>query len=190
MLHRGTIKWSVCWSFLLTTYLLNLEVDFFNKFSTFLWDRTVFPLLADLLLFSPSDTRQNQKDHRSQVFNFTFRYIDDALSINRHGFLRLILKLEFDTHGYLNIKIYDKRDDFNFEIINFPNLSSNIPTSPTYGINISLLIWYSKACSCYSNFVERHQCRSIKLLNQQYDKERLVHFIRKSSLESTKTLLI
>ena len=30
--------------------------------------------------------------------------------------------------------IYDKRDDFNFHITNFPFLSSNIPSSPAYGV--------------------------------------------------------
>jgi hypothetical protein len=37
----------------------------------------------------------------------------------------------------LSTKIYDKRDDFNFEIINFPNMCSNIPASPAYGVYIS-----------------------------------------------------
>jgi hypothetical protein len=33
----------------------------------------------------------------------------------------------------LSTRIYDKRDDFNFKIINFPNMCSNIPASPAYG---------------------------------------------------------
>ena len=46
----------------------------------------------------------------------------------------LDLYLEFDDSGQLSTKIYDKRDDFNFKIINFPNMSSNIPASPAYGV--------------------------------------------------------
>ena len=42
--------------------------------------------------------------------------------------------LEFDDSGQISTKIYDKRDDFNFKIINFPNMCSNIPTSPAYGV--------------------------------------------------------
>lgn len=42
--------------------------------------------------------------------------------------------LEFVSGGHLSTKIYDKRDDFNFKIINFPNLESNIPKSPAYAI--------------------------------------------------------
>jgi hypothetical protein len=33
----------------------------------------------------------------------------------------LDLYLEFDDSGQLSTKMYDKRDDFNFKIINFPN---------------------------------------------------------------------
>jgi hypothetical protein len=40
--------------------------------------------------------------------------------------------LEFDDSGQLSTKIYDKRDDFNFKIINFPNLCSNIPFFVTH----------------------------------------------------------
>ena len=36
--------------------------------------------------------------------------------------LFLDLYLEFDLHSHLSTRIYDKRDDFNFEIINFPHL--------------------------------------------------------------------
>jgi hypothetical protein len=41
----------------------------------------------------------------------------------------LDLYLELDDSGQLSTKIYDKRDDFNFKIINFPNMCSNIPAS-------------------------------------------------------------
>ena len=51
------------------------------------------------------------------------------------------------TDGRLNTKIYDKRDDFNFPIVNFPFLCSNIPAAPAYGVYVSQLIRYSKASS-------------------------------------------
>jgi hypothetical protein len=46
----------------------------------------------------------------------------------------LDLYLEFDDSGQISTKIYDKRDDFNFKIINFPNMCSNIPASPASSI--------------------------------------------------------
>jgi len=51
--------------------------------------------------------------------------------------LFLDLYLELDDSGKLSTKIYDKRDDFNFKIINFLNMCSNIPASPGYGVYIS-----------------------------------------------------
>ena len=68
----------------------------------------------------------------------------------------LDLYLEFDDSGQLSTKIYDKRDDFNFKIINFPNMCSNIPASPAYGAYISQLIRYARASSNYSDFLKRH----------------------------------
>ena len=49
----------------------------------------------------------------------------------------LDLYLEFDDSCQISTKIYDKRDDFNFKIINFPNMCSNIPDYPAYGVYIS-----------------------------------------------------
>ena len=42
--------------------------------------------------------------------------------------------LKFDEDGKLFTWLYDKRDDFDFPIVNFPYLSSNIPESPAYGV--------------------------------------------------------
>ena len=35
-------------------------------------------------------------------------------------------------NGIVSSKIYDKRDDFNFEIVNFPFLDGDVPHSPSY----------------------------------------------------------
>ena len=44
--------------------------------------------------------------------------------------------------SYLDVGviIYDKRDSFNFPVVNFPFMSSNIPAIPLYGIYISQLV--------------------------------------------------
>ena len=44
------------------------------------------------------------------------------------------------TNGIVSSKIYDKRDDFNFEIVNFPFLDGDVPRSPSYVVYISQLI--------------------------------------------------
>ena len=44
------------------------------------------------------------------------------------------------TNGIVSSKIYDKRYDFDFEIVNFPFLDGDVPRSPSYGVYISQLI--------------------------------------------------
>ena len=74
-------------------------------------------------------------------------------------------------------KLDDKPDDFSFPIIiNFLFISSNIPTSPTYGVYISQLIRYSRACAQYSDFLDWAEL--LTLLKQGYIAPRL-----KSSLQ-------
>ena len=86
----------------------------------------------------------------------------------------LDIYITFDSNGQLSTKLYDKRDDFDFTIINFPHLSSNIPLSPAYGVYISQLIRYARACNTYTDFLKRHSLLCCKLINQGYCRERLV----------------
>ena len=94
-------------------------------------------------------------------------------------FLKTGYILSIGRDGQLHTSIYDKRDDFNFHITNFPFLSSNIPTSPAYGVFISQLIRYARACSSYGCFILRATRLSNKLLEQGYVKERLKSSLRK-----------
>ena len=50
------------------------------------------------------------------------------------------------TNGIVSSKIYDKRDDFNFEIANFLFLDGDVPRSPSYGIYIFLSIFVLLEC--------------------------------------------
>ena len=50
-------------------------------------------------------------------------------------------------------EVHDKRDAFNFNIVNFPYMSSNIPANPTYGVYISQLIRISRICDTFQSFV-------------------------------------
>ena len=63
---------------------------------------------------------------------------------------------------------YDKRDDFNFPIVNFPFICSNIPAAPAYGVYISHLIRYSRACGFSQDFLDRGLLLTRKLLNQWF----------------------
>ena len=77
-------------------------------------------------------------------------------------------------NGKLTTRLYDKRDDFNFPIVNFPFLSSNIPSAPAYGVYASQLIRYARTCSNYQDFMERGKVLTTKLLSQGYQKTKLV----------------
>ena len=143
------------------------------------------------------------KKHLASRFGLTYRYIDDVLSMDNpefEGYLGrmcpaeleirdtaesaasasyLDLLLSIGRDGQLHTSIYDKRDDFNFHITNFPFLSGNIPSSPAYGVFISQLIRYSRACSSYECFILRARRLSSKLLKQGYLAERLKSSFRK-----------
>ena len=79
----------------------------------------------------------------------------------------------------LQVKLYDKRDDFNFDIVNFPFLSSNIPKSPAYGFFVSQLIRYARASSLYEDFIMRSQLLTSKLLEQGFTRNRLIATFKK-----------
>ena len=81
------------------------------------------------------------------------------------------------TTGQLGTNIYDKRDDFNFKIINFPNMCCNIPASPAYGVYIS--IHYPRASSNYSDFLKHHLYLRNRLLDQGYKKISLIRSLKK-----------
>ena len=87
-------------------------------------------------------------------------------SDHRADYLDLIFII--DSGGKLSTRLYDKGDDFNFHIVNFPFLSSNIPSGPSYGVYISQLIRYAQCCSHYDDFRYRHKCLVDQLLSQAY----------------------
>ena len=165
------ISWT-CLRFWLTSYLLCLVGMIVNRQSTLLCILTV------LLCSSTS----------SRPFNFTFRYIEDVLSLNNTKFgdfidriypIELEIKDTIDaarSASYLDpryenrirTKLYDKRDDFNIPIVNFPLICSNIPALPAYEVNISQLIWHSRACGSYYDFLDRGLPLTRKLLNQGF----------------------
>ena len=165
------------------------------------------PLLADLFLYSYEaefieNLCKSGKKNLARSFNFTFRYIDDVLSLNNPKFgdyvdfiypaeleikdttdsilsaSYLDIMLEIDKDQHLTTKIYDKRDDFDFSIVNFPFLCSNIPESSAYGVFISQLIRYSRACSGYLDFFLRGKLLTSKLLRQGYKSYKLRNAFR------------
>ena len=65
-------------------------------------------------------------------------------------------------------KFYDKQDDFEFDIVNFPFLDGDVPRRTSYGVYISQLIRFARASSNLSDFNCRNKALTAKLLRQGY----------------------
>ena len=76
-------------------------------------------------------------------------------SVTKPSFLDLHLSISNDI---VSTKIYDKRDDFDFEIVNFPFLDGDVPRSTSYGVYISQLIRFARASSYVADFNTRINC--------------------------------
>ena len=117
------------------------------------------PLVADLFLFRyerdfMKDLSNDNQTDTIKAFNSTSRYLDDLLNIDNLFFEGMVnrffppeLQLNkgktsdteapfLDLHlcisnGFVSSKIYDKRDDFEFDIANFPVLDGDVPRCPS-----------------------------------------------------------
>ena len=76
------------------------------------------------------------------------------------------------ANGFVSSKIYDKRDDFDFDIVNFPFLDGDIPRRASYGVYISMisqLIRFARVYNHVADFNARNKlCLTDKLLQQGY----------------------
>ena len=59
------------------------------------------------------------------------------------------------SNGFVSSKIYDKRDDFDFDIAYFPFLDGDVPRSTAYGVNISQLIRFAGVASHVADYNAR-----------------------------------
>ena len=109
-----------------------------------------------------------------EAFNSTSRYLDDLLNIDNPYSEQMVgqiyptelqlnkanssdteapfLDLNLSITNGIASKIYDKRDDFNFEIVNFPFLDGDVPRSTSYGVYISRLNRFARVCSNVDDF--------------------------------------
>ena len=56
---------------------------------------------------------------------------------------------ETNMYPTVSTSIYDKRDDFNFDSVNFPFLDGDVLQCPSYGVYISQLIRCQSIFACY-----------------------------------------
>ena len=72
------------------------------------------------------------------------------------------------SNGFVSSKIYDKRDEFDFDIVNFPFMDGDVPRSTSYGVYISQLIRFARVSSLVADFNARSKSLTAKLLRQGY----------------------
>ena len=78
-------------------------------------------------------------------------------------------------NGFVSSKIYDKRDDFDFDIVFFfPFLDGDVPPSTSYGVYISQLIRFARVSSHVADFNARNKSLTAKLLQQGYRYHKLL----------------
>ena len=162
----------------------------------FIYGTNCAPLVADLFLFCYerdfmlSLSEENQSGI-IEAFNSTSRYLDDLLNIDNNFFDSMVNRIYpselqlnkanvsdaeasfLDLHlsisdGFVKTKIYDKRDDFDFDIVNFPFLDGDVPRSASYGVYISQLIRFARVSSHVDDFNTRNKVLTAKLLRQGY----------------------
>ena len=126
-------------------------------------------------------------DYQSEVieaFSSTSRYLDDPLNIDNHFFNHIYPSerqlnkvnvsdsevLFLDLHlsisdGFVKTKIYVKRDDIDFDIVNFPFLD-DVPRWTSYGVYFSELIRFARVSSRVEDFYTRNKVLTAKLLKQ------------------------
>ena len=156
------------------------------------------PLVADLFLFCyERDVMMSLSDDKQagliEAFKSTSRsrYLDDFLNTDNaysEGMVNRIYPPELqlnkantsdteapflDLHlsisnGFVSSKIYDKLDDFDFDIVNFPFLEGDVPRSTSYGVYISQLIRFARVSCHVADFNARNKSLTAKLLQQGY----------------------
>ena len=126
-----------------------------------------------------------------ETFKSTSRYLDDLLNIDSPYFEGMVNRIYppelqlnkantsdteapfFDLHlsisnGFVSSTIYDKRDDFDFDIVNFPFLDGDVPRPTSYGVYISQLIRFARVSCHVADFNARNKSLTAKLLQQGY----------------------
>ena len=154
-------------------------------------------LLADLFLYSYENEFLDKlikegKRKLARKFNLSYCYIDDLISFNNKRFKEFIsdiylkeltifettestsvasyLDLLFirDNSNNITTKLNDKHDTFGFHIVNFPFMSSNIPSTSLWCLCISAHSLKTNCCSNYSDFLLHHRALVTRLLSQGY----------------------
>ena len=167
------------------------------------------PQMANLYLYCYEynfmEKLTNENYGVAKKFNYTRRFIDDLNTLNNDRKLEMhnaegkiypkemVLNRENinDEKGTfldlseeiidnkIKIKLYDKREDYNFEIVNYPHLDSNIPEKIAYGVFTSQLIRYARIFTHKEDLIARVKLIIDRLIKKKYTIEGLKKTTRK-----------
>ena len=117
--------------------------------------------MCDLLVLNNT----NFSDAIQDIYPSELQLKKTTESTTALSYLDIFITIE---RGKYCTTLYNKRDSFKFNIVNFPDMGSNIPSKPTYGIYISQLVRMGRVCSSYDQFCERHYKLNEKLITQGF----------------------
>ena len=63
---------------------------------------------------------------------------------------------------------------FRLKIVNFPDLSGNVPHASSYGVFIAQSLRYRKACHKYNDYIEPTHTLKNQLVRQHFDEKHLI----------------
>ena len=138
---------------------------------------TIFRYQDDLINFGNSNIAN---DILNNIYPKDMIIKNTNLSSNNVTYLDLAITMKDDQYHY---KSYDKRKDFNFSIINFPNLQGNIPNNPAYGVFTSQIILYCATNMHIEDFKKDIMELIIKLIQKGYCRYKLLNTFKQFTLK-------
>ena len=181
-------------TFLLDNIYIRFVTKLFRQIVGILRGTNCGLLIADLFLFCYErdfmmSVSEDKQPGVIEAFSSISRHLDFLFNIDNDYFDGLIsqicpsdLQLNnanssetetpfLDLHlyiidGIISCKIYDKRNDFDFEIVNFPSLDGDVPRRASYDVYISQLIRFARVPSYVTDINTRNKILTAILLNQ------------------------
>ena len=104
---------------------------------------------SDTNFESPGNSLSNNLKNmtlRLTLVELPRKYLVTPLFHNQRVMIPLIILQKVSS------KIYDKRDNFDFDIVNFPFLDGDVPRRASYGLYISQLIRFARVCNHVTDF--------------------------------------
>ena len=95
---------------------------------------------------------------KTNISSAVVNFLDSTISVYQGNFI---------------FRLFDKRNEFNFNVINYPYACGDVPKAPTHGIFVSQLIRFCNMNSSLKNYFDNCKKLYAKLVNQSFEKCRL-----------------